>query len=381
MKRTLRGIALTLSLLLATSAATGCGYFDNRSYSSVATHVEQRVSEDDPSILRAETYQQLVSAILCFVQEGTEQGTVRLYQYTGDVESDLDAACKEVTEQEPLGVYALEGITHAYSRIVSYYECTFQLSYSHTPEEIAGVSLASSFVSLREQIQQGMERFATSLAFRTSLLTTEEQIRDMVDSYYDRTPQLAFGRPQVEVEYYQGVGADQWVIEVRFTYDQPTSQAQAQKDYVTTTIRQLALGINVDRDSLWLLFSDLTDSRQVEEKGSDSVYDYLYSGSGSQEAAALTTLSLCQQLGLDSQLVRGTDLEGNPQVWVALCLDGHWCHLVPDGENREENFLRSDAEMEEEYLWNRDEVHPCDGYPLEEEPEESTSPGLGEGTE
>jgi hypothetical protein len=95
----------------------------------------------------------------------------------------------------------------------------------------------------------------------------------------------------------------------------------------------------------------------------------------------LTTLSLCQQLGLDSQLVRGTDLEGNPQVWVALCLDGHWCHLVPDGENREENFLRSDAEMEEEYLWNRDEVHPCDGYPLEEEPEESTSPGLGEGTE
>jgi hypothetical protein len=363
----MRKIRLGVLGLAAALLLSGCGLFSERSYSSVTTHVEQRVSEDDPSVLRAETYQELVSAILCFVTEGTETGTVRLYQYTGDVESDLNAACKEILEEELLGVYALTDITHDYTRIVSYYECTFQLTFQHTADEIAAVSSAATTVSLREQIQQGMDRFASSLAFRTTLRTTEEQIKDMVGDYYDQSPQLALGRPEVEVEYYQGASdSSQRIIEVRFQYPLSVGMAQVQSDYVRSTVGQLA-EVESTRTGLWAAFQLLIGDREITKFGSDSVYEYLYRMSGSEEAAVMAAELLCQEMGIDCQLVRGTDEWGSEHLWLAVCVEGNWCHLCPWMDNTMENFLRSDEEMSQAYLWEG--APECPGYLLEEEEE------------
>jgi hypothetical protein len=264
-------------------------------------------------------------------------------------------------------VYALTDITHDYTRIVSYYECTFQLTFQHTADEIAAVSSAATTVSLREQIQQGMDRFAASLAFRTTLRTTEEQIKDMVGDYYDQSPQLALGRPEVEVEYYQGASdSSQRIIEVRFQYPLSVGMAQVQSDYVRSTVGQLA-EVESTRTGLWAAFQLLIGDREITKFGSDSVYEYLYRMSGSEEAAVMAAELLCQEMGIDCQLVRGTDEWGSEHLWLAVCVEGNWCHLCPWMDNTMENFLRSDEEMSESYLWEG--VPECPGYPLEEEEE------------
>ncbi len=357
-------LALAAVLLLS-----GCSLLSNRSYYAVTTHVEQRVSEDDPSVLRAETYQELVSAILHFVAEGAETGTVRLYQYTGDVESDLNGACKEVLEGDLLGVYALHSISHDYSRIVSYYECTFDFSYRHTADEIASISTATTAVSLREQLRQAMDDFLPTIAFRTSLRTTEEQVRDIVEQYYAETPQLALGRPGIQVNDFEGTDSSQRIIEVRFLYTLSTGQAQAQRDYVISAIDQIIYGCGSAREDLWLAYQALSSQRQVEAKGSDSIYEYLYNNSGSDEAAAMAALLLCQRLGLEAQLVQGADWEGQAHTWLVVCVEENWCHLDPAMENTEENFLRSDREMAEMYSWDTDSIPACTGLPMDVEEE------------
>ena len=85
-------------------------------------------------MLRAESYRGLVDAILYFVNEHARQGTIRLYNYTSDVEQDVDAACREVMEEDPLGAFAVADIHYTASRIVSYYEVAVSLSYSHTAQ-------------------------------------------------------------------------------------------------------------------------------------------------------------------------------------------------------------------------------------------------------
>lgn len=366
MKKHILPALLTLAAVLLLS---GCSLFNNRSYSSVTTHVEQRVSEDDPSVLRAETYQELVSAILHFVSEGESTGTVRLYQYTGDVESDLNAAVQEVLEGDPLGAYALYSISHDYSRIVSYYECTFAFSFRHTADEIAAISTAATTVSLREQIQQGMDEFRSSMAFRTSLRATEEQIQDIVEQYYEETPQIALGRPRVQVSDYEGSDGSQRILEIRFLYGTSLSQAQAQRDYAVSFISKLADGFGPVRADLWLTYEALRAQRTVEAGGSDSIYEYLYNRSGSDEAASMAALLLCQQLGLEAQLVRGADREGEAHTWVAVCVENCWCHLDPAAEDTEEDFLRSDEEMAALYSWDADSVPACVGLPLDTEAE------------
>ena len=126
MKLRLAAVLLVLAALLS-----GCTAMLERTYVSSTAHVEYTLTEDS-STLRAESYRGLVDAILYFVNEHAAQGTIRLYNYTSDVEADVDAACREVVEEDPLGAFSVASIDYAFSRIVSYYEVTVTLTYSHT---------------------------------------------------------------------------------------------------------------------------------------------------------------------------------------------------------------------------------------------------------
>ena len=76
-----RPLALLLSLGLVRGLA-GCGSMLERSYASVTPHTQFSDESDSGSVLRAETYQGLVSALLHLVEQGAEKGELRLYQYS-----------------------------------------------------------------------------------------------------------------------------------------------------------------------------------------------------------------------------------------------------------------------------------------------------------
>ena len=103
-------------LLAAALLLTGCSAMLERSYVSVEEHNENPVS-DGGSALRVESYQDLVSAVLYYVSRGQETGTIRFYNYPRDPDGDLDSACLEVAQEDPLGglrggLYPVRAGTH-----------------------------------------------------------------------------------------------------------------------------------------------------------------------------------------------------------------------------------------------------------------------------
>ena len=120
-----RILALTLAVLLL---LPGCSAMLNRDYQVVYPHPELPSTEEDSSVIRVETYQQLVNAVLYFVEQSVEHGVVRLVNYAQDVEADLNRACLEVAKDDPLGAYAVDFIKHDYTRVVATYEANIYIT-------------------------------------------------------------------------------------------------------------------------------------------------------------------------------------------------------------------------------------------------------------
>ena len=137
MKKTGFGLiagATALSVLL-----TGCAGLLERDYVHVTPHSTAPMAEGDPSLLRAESYQQLVNGLLYFVTLGAETGTIQLYLDAGDAEAQLEAACLEVVQEDPLGAYAVEYIKYHLTPVVSHYEAALDITYRRTRDQVASI--------------------------------------------------------------------------------------------------------------------------------------------------------------------------------------------------------------------------------------------------
>ena len=87
MKRIILVPALCGALLLS-----GCSSLLDRPYVMVEPHVERPAVSGDSSTIQVDTYSELVNAVLFFVSQGVEEGTIQLTDYQGEVEEDLNRA-------------------------------------------------------------------------------------------------------------------------------------------------------------------------------------------------------------------------------------------------------------------------------------------------
>ena len=115
---------------------TGCSALVNSSYLHVSPYTEPVKQESEEGYQTAENYLSLKNALLYFVENGQEQGSIRVYDYSGDLASELPEAVREVTEKDPLGVYAVETMEAESSLIVAYQEIRVDIAFRRTPEQI-----------------------------------------------------------------------------------------------------------------------------------------------------------------------------------------------------------------------------------------------------
>ena len=183
---------ILLLLLAACLLLAGCGSMLERSYASTIPHVQFSDEDQDPSILRAETYQGLVSALLHLVGQGEEEGVVRLYQYvsvTGSAASDVDRACLEVTQEDPLGAWAVDYIKYDVDQTTAYYQVTVKLAYTKTPEEIKQVISVTGSSAIAQELTTLLPTLPTQAVFRISYFTEA----DNAEVFLDLQP----GQPQL----------------------------------------------------------------------------------------------------------------------------------------------------------------------------------------
>ena len=354
-------LALAAALLL-----TGCAPLLQRSYSSYSAHVESVVA-DDSSALRAESYRGLVDALLYYVNRHITDGVIRLANYPSDVSADLESARLEVMREDPLGAFAVEELTYDFSRIVSYYEVSVSITYSHTAEEIAAIEFASGSAAIRPRLRQAMAKFSSTLLLRTSYFTgDEDQVRAMaVQAYYD-TPQSAFGLPEISVKLYPDSGV-QRIIALTFTWPEGRTVSSARSEQLLALSRRLLAdappeGEQYTPDELYRILLSAAAPDQADdpdETPSSDPYAALTGKRADQLSRTLALELLFQQAGIDATLVSGVAPGGNTCWLIADCGSGYR-HLLP-GEDAV--ALYTDLEMSAAgYLWNQSMYPDCVDY-------------------
>ena len=217
--------------LLAGLTLAGCAPMLERSYADVSPHVQFSDESENESILRAETYQGLVSALLYLVGKGEEAGLIRLYQYagiTGTAAGDVDRACLEVTQKDPLGAYAVDYIKYDVEQTAAYYQADVKLVYTRTPEEIAGVISVTGSSAVEGELEDLLPETPDTVAFRISYFSAEdsaETLRQAVEAAYEKQRQDLPPLEDVTVTLYPDSGP-QRVAELTLTWGQDENSSE-----------------------------------------------------------------------------------------------------------------------------------------------------------
>ena len=349
MKKRISALALVLCLSL-----TGCASLLEREYVVVAPYQPVANLSDSSSALRVESYQELVNAILYLVTIGEEQGVLNLYNYTQDVETDLTRACLEVVQEDPLGAYSVEQITHSSSLIVSYYEVNLQITYRRSREQVGSIAAVTGSSAIRSVISRALTSFAPESVLRISYFTEDEDyIRTLVEQAYYDSPATALGMPEAQISIYPNSGS-QRIVEVTLTYPL-SAQTLRQQNRILTDLASI---IVTGESTAQSLYDSISNGLTVSpDSGRSSTYDALVKKTADSEGAALAYQFLCDQAGIECYLVRGF-----------LNESVHFWNIVRDGDGRYRHMDLSaglsglsDPELTAHaaYLWDTREYPAC----------------------
>lgn len=309
--------------LIACLLLSGCSAMLERSYQTSAPHEDKPITAEDASYVRVEDYRELVSAVLYLVSQGEEEGVIRLYDYAGDVDTDLSDACLEVATQDPLGAYAVEYIKHEYTRVVAYYQATVSIRYRRTPEQVASIVRVTGSSAIRERIRQALEDFREEAVLRVSYFAEDESsLQELVRQAYYDNPGSALGLPEVEISLYPSAGRDR-IIELVMTYPGSTPLLRVRRDAAEDRAEELSASLRgMEGEQAALAAAGLLAENAVwDSEGDSTVYAALVDGAADDEGLALAYALLCQSVGLSCDVMEG-ELAGESRMWNVLALPG-----------------------------------------------------------
>lgn len=313
MKRQLLAGMTALTLLLT----PGCSVMLSRDYVDVSAHnITAPTDAGDPSTLRAESYQELVNALIYLINQGVETGAIRLYMDAESVEEELEAACLEVVQEDALGAYAVEYIKYSVSPVVTYHQADVQITYRRSKEQIASIASVTGITASRSELKSALTSFAPELVLRISYFDGDsDYIQELVrEAYYD-APSAALGMPQAEVLIYPDSGR-QRIVEILLTYPMSTAELEERRDLLEQEALRLSQPLASLKGDAALLAAGKTvlNAGGYRASGGNTAFDALLQGGADSEGLALAMALLCQDLGLSCQVVSGT-LNGQPHFW------------------------------------------------------------------
>lgn len=364
-----RSLALALALCLC---LTGCANLLDRSYQVSAAHMDRPATAGDPSVLQATNYRELVSAVLYFVSQGEESGSIQLLDYPGNVEDALATACLEVATEDPLGAYCVDYIRHELTRVVSYDQATLSIHYRRTMEQVDSIVRVTGTSAIRTELREALNSFAGEVVLRVAYFAGDaDTIASLIRQAYYDNPAAAFGLPQVEIAIYPETGRER-VVEILLTYPESAEELQRKSEALAAEVQARARDLQ-GLEEQNVAVTAIPDALYDPE--GDTPYDVLVEGKANSEGMALAYALLCKESGLSCEIVEGT-LAWTPEAeapdqeevrfWNMLTLSGERRYLDPSDPRPE--LLTAQALFDRGYRWA--------GGPAEERAEGTQEAGI-----
>ena len=169
MKKRILAFCTALCLTLA-----GCANVVlERSYSSASPHSETYWENEENDTMRADSYQDLVNAMLLLIVKHADDGTIRVYGEDLDAEMMMESACREIQQETALGAYLLDYVTYTGEAEHDYYALSTHFGYRRTQEEQSRIINATSSDALPELLRSAVEQGEKTLTVRVSYLTSD----------------------------------------------------------------------------------------------------------------------------------------------------------------------------------------------------------------
>lgn len=371
MHRKAMGAALAVCCL----TLSGCT-LTQLEYQSVVPHDEQYNLDESSDALVVDNYMGLKNAIFSFVERGTEYGVIRIYQYENEeiydsatIEAGLAEAVDEVCNTDPLGVYAVDYMTHDCTKISNYYELHLYITYTRTPEEIAAIIRVGGMSGIRSPMTTAIVEGEEKIALRVSnYAPTNYDL--LARRCYRGAPSQIVCLPAITSSIYPVSGV-QRIVELQFAYPYSDAQMDARRAELDAALDDLASQYPGDFYSTTLraLCNQLRTQALGKTRTEDALlYDLMCATTYSDESVALAVTELCDRMGVSAHTVVGEKNE-REYCWNMILLGKVWYHLdtaafVQTGEFR----LSLDNNMEQ-YSWNTAQYPACDGEPIQDIPE------------
>ena len=366
-----RLIPVVLALMLA---LCGCAALLDREYLVIEPHVEKKSPEFDPADLTVNSRESLKSAFLLLVQNHIESSVIRVANYSGEIDRDLPEVRIEVSEEEPIGAFAINYMSYSVSRVLTQYTVTVNISYRYTAEQISAIKPVSYVSGLSEELLDILRSRKPSLTVEMSYYDPQlHDVEKLLSSQYYQNPQLAMGMPEISIKTYPETGLRR-IIDVEFAFPDTDSELLSQERMSEVAMLDIVSRLPYDilPPAKSLLLHDYL-SGHIEPYAGDAdnrpstLYDASVARLADSEGYALAYKRACDMAGIECRILAGHK-NGDAYFWNVVLLGGNWYHadlFSNDLELGHEMFLRDDLTMEEAaYRWDKNSAPVCNLGPL-----------------
>lgn len=369
LRRSLSGmLALTFLFLIAFS---GCANTFSKDYIVIKDHEDvYKVLEPDSSVQVVSNYAGMKNAVLNLVSNASEYGVIRTKNYSGDVTEDISRACHEVTRETPLGVYAVEYMSHTPRQMISYYEIELSISYKKSSEEINNVVKVKSGPELFSHIDAAIKNSSESIALlQVSFSIEKDMIQKHVDSFYRNNPDLVYELPKMTIVEYPNTKAIQKIIEINFDYSRSDTEIAKRVNELNKVAANMASGLEeMDGAHASLKLTERLIAATIYYRGKNvtdktRAYDALVNSEASSEGYAMAFKLQCSAAGIDCTVIEGR-MNSERHYWNIIKLGMDYYHIdtfMCDIDGIETAFLKRDSDMWGKYWWDTEEYEKCNG--------------------
>ena len=354
MAKRLLAVLIASSLLLS-----GCSSMLARDYASVTAHNMAQTAEGDPSVLRADSYQELVNALIYLINQGEESGSIRYSGEEADFKKLMDEACLEVKQEDPLGAYAVDYIKYSVISIVGSYEADVQITYRRTREQVASIVDATGAAAIRSELSRALSSFDTEVVLRISYFEEDEAyIQQLVRQAYLSNPATALDFPDAQVAMYPESG-QQRIVEVTLTYHQSLQTLESWRNSLSREAERICQPLTelTIKEKLDGITGTLQSMGAYSAQGGSTAYDALLGGGGDSQGVALAFSLLCRQVGITCSVVDGQK-NGQSHFWNVVQTASGYRHV--DLSRTGNVAYNVDQTMTQQgYVWDAQQVPAC----------------------
>jgi hypothetical protein len=380
--RALRWGEYLLLLVIIITAATGCDTILEGDKILENPHFIGKSETTPEEKIEVSDYDGLMAEILKFVMQHEDSGRMYAYSYNGDVSADIERACEEIKDINPIGAYAVAEIEGIATRIVSYYEIDISIEYNRTKQQVDSIELVSTSRYLEKTLLPNvMSEYNDVVVFRTTLSISEEEIIEFVKEVYYENPGKIIMKPIVVVKEFPENGKDK-VLELQFGYGEQVSVLRKYSENITSYVKnntERAVGFRDEEIMLSLANNliaaciyDEAMAKKTNVHGQQSftatAYGALVNGKAVGEGFAMAFKALCDELKLNCRIVLGTIEDNNNSIvhaWNIVQVNEDYYHIdvaMCAVNGIETAFLKTDSDfLADKYSWDLNSTIRCTG--------------------